>query len=111
MRSDQRRNRLDREHIFTSVCSRRVLWKSAKSLASRSLEDVFNHSGIHFAGLVIKGLTTCIQYEDMRNVALVVLLDQLMLLRRELNVKIYDHEVHLGAGFVVQFNRTPGLPL
>jgi len=45
-----------------------------------------------------------IQYEDMRDVSLVVLLDQFLLFWRALNIKIDDHNMHLGAVLVVQFD-------
>lgn len=45
-------------------------------MGERLLENILNHLGIHFARLVIEGFTLRIQYDDMRNVAHVVLLDQ-----------------------------------
>jgi hypothetical protein len=58
---------------------------------------VLGNSGVHFDGLVVKGIAMRIQYEDMRDVSLVVLLDQLLLFWRALNIKIDDHKMHLGA--------------
>src|ERR1700745_764365 len=53
----------------------------------------------------------CIQNQDVRNVALVVLLDQLLLLGRALNVKVDDHKENRGTALIVQFNRTTCFPL
>jgi len=39
-------------------------------LAERLLEDVLNHSGLDFAGLVIKRGAMCVQYEDIRDISL-----------------------------------------
>jgi hypothetical protein len=44
-------------------------------MAKRAFEDALNVLGIHFSGLVVEGLATCAQNQDVRNVALVVLLD------------------------------------
>src|SRR6202008_4806916 len=45
-----------------------------------------------------------IQHQNVGDIALVVLLDQLLLLGRALNVQVDDDKVHLGAVFVVQLN-------
>src|ERR1700685_986980 len=87
------------------------VWKSRVSLAASPVEEVFNHSRIYLARLVVDGFATSIQNEHMRDVALVVQLDQLLLFRRALNVKIDDHKMHPGAVLVVQFNRPACLPL
>ena len=76
----------------------------APSTAKRVSEDVLNMLGIHFSGLVVEGFATCIQNQDVRNVALIVLLDQLLLLGRALNVQIDDDKVNLGAIFVIKLD-------
>jgi hypothetical protein len=78
--------------------------KHATSTAKRVSEDVLNTLGIHFSGLVVEGFAPCIQNQDVRNVALVVLLDQLLLLGRALNVQINDDKVHLRAISVVKLD-------
>src|SRR5260370_40100594 len=88
-------------HPF-SYCTASTIRNSHRLLAERLLKDVLNLSGLDFAGLVIKRGAKCVQYEDMRDIAFVVLLDQLLLLGWAGNVKIDDHKVHLGAVFVVQ---------
>jgi hypothetical protein len=66
-------------HPF-SYCTASPIRNSRRLLAERLLKDVLNHSGLDFAGLVIKRGAMCVQYEDMRDIAFVVLLDQLLLL-------------------------------
>ena len=75
------------------------------------VEEIFNHSRIHLARLVVDGFAASIQNERVRDVTLVVHHDQLLLLRRALNLKIDDHKVHPGAVLVVQFNCPACLPL
>jgi len=60
--------------------------KPGLSMAKGISEDVLNVLGIHFSGVVVEGFAMCIQNQDVRNVALVVLLDQFLLLGRSLNV-------------------------
>jgi POLQ-like helicase len=60
--------------------------KPELSMAKRVPEDVLNVLGIHFSGLVVESFAMGIQNQDVGNVALVVLLDQLLLLGRALNV-------------------------
>jgi hypothetical protein len=55
-------------------------------MAKRVPEDVLNVLGIHFSGLVVESFAMGIQNQDVGDVALVVLLDQLWLLGRALNV-------------------------
>jgi hypothetical protein len=54
--------------------------KPGLSMAKGVSEDVFNLLGIHFSGVVVEGFAMCIQNQDVRNAALVVLLDQFLLL-------------------------------
>jgi hypothetical protein len=49
--------------------------KSELSMAKGVSEDVLNVLGVHFSGLVVESFAMCIQNQDVRNVALVVLLD------------------------------------
>ena len=55
-------------------------------MAKGASEDVLNVLGIHFSGVVVEGFAMRIQNQDVRNVGLVVLLDQFLLLERVPNV-------------------------
>jgi len=46
------------------------------------LEDILDRLGAHFSRLVVKGFTVGIQHQNVGDIALVVLLDQLLLLGR-----------------------------
>src|SRR5216683_2907060 len=61
-------------HRPFSYCTASPIRNSHRLLAERLLKDVLNHSGLDFAGLVIKRGAMCVQYEDMRDIAFVVLL-------------------------------------
>ena len=56
--------------------------KPGLSMAKGASEDVLNVLGIHFSGVVVEGFAMRIQNQDVRNVGLVVLLDQFLLLGR-----------------------------
>jgi hypothetical protein len=75
------------------------------------VEKIFDDSGFHFASLVVERLSMCIQHEDVWNGACVILLHQLLLFGRALNVKIDDHKMHLRAVLVVLLYCPSGLPL
>jgi hypothetical protein len=59
-----------------------------------SLENVFDHFKVHFPGLVVKRVAACVQFKNMRDIALVALPVQFLLLGRSLNIEIDDDEVH-----------------
>jgi len=54
--------------------------KPGLSTAKGISEDVLNVLGIHFSGLVVESFAMGVQNQDVRDVALVVLLDQFLLL-------------------------------
>ena len=60
--------------------------KPGLSIAKGVSEDVLKVLGVHFSGVVVEGFAMCIQHQDVRNVALIVLLDQFLLFGRALNV-------------------------
>ena len=49
-------------------------------MTQRVFEDVLNVYRVDFAGVVVKSFATRIQHRDVRDVALVVLFDQFLLL-------------------------------
>ncbi len=53
--------------------------KSHHSLGARPLEDVLDMLRVHFTGLVVQWFAARVQYDDMRDIAPVILLDQFLL--------------------------------
>src|ERR1700730_8320997 len=109
--SEQSCLRIPGPYLPHSHSASRILQGFLSLLPERFLEDLFDHSRLHFTGLVVKWFAACVQDEDMMDVALVVLHDQFLLLGGAPNLEIDDHKVYLGAVFVVEPHRPPCLSL
>ncbi len=75
------------------------------------IENRRNHGLLHFARRIVKRLTSAIQHYYVGNVAPIVLLNEILLVRRKFLIDIYHYEVDAAFIFLVEVNGAASLPL
>ena len=77
-------------------------------LGTQSLfEDGLDLPGIDLSGLVVKRLSPCIQDWHVRNIPIIVLLEEIWLLSRHSNIQVNYNEMDRRTILRIELNRAP----
>src|ERR1700674_2107721 len=97
------------KNVWRVDCKRVV--KRKESLSECSLDKAGDLGLLHFTRGVVKRGSRGVEHDDVRNVAFVILLAQLLLRGREWMVQVNDDKLHVALIFFVQAHGAASLTL